>query len=404
MSKPTHKEHDFSAKLRQSSVIDDLRKYIQWRRNGAGQQSQPMPGMAPKSINLDLTTACNFSCPHCVDWQITNTGQSLKAEEVKQSIDTLKSKGLLSIILLGGGEPTLYKNFSEIVEYIKDKGLQLGIVTNGSRLSKIREVAGRFGKHDWVRLSLDAATQKTFERLHRPRKQVLLSEILKEAEKLKKINPDVSLGYSFVIMWEGLEFNGQPLQPNLEEMTLAVELAAKHGFDYISFKPCLIRLPDLHKETLLDSVDRENEIRIVQSVEQYLKKARKAASGKIRLMESVNLIAMLNHQTHTLKQQPKTCHMQIFNTVLAPAGIFHCPAFRGVDSAKIGEADGYAGDKKFNQTLQNLARSINGFNPKAECDRIACFYNHVNWWMENFIQSDKSVDQIKEAPDDNFFF
>lgn len=404
MNQPKHKEHDFSAKLRQSSVINDLQKYVTWRRETMAGSTEPMPGMAPKSINLDLTTACNFSCPHCVDSEITNTGHALKAEEVRQSIDTLKAKGLLSVILLGGGEPTLYKNFGEIVEYIKSRGLQLGVVTNGSRLSKIKDVASLFGKHDWIRLSLDAATQNTFDKLHRPKKDVLLKDILKGAKELKEINPDISLGYSFVIMWEGLEFKGRRLEPNLQEMSLAVKLAADHGFDYISFKPCLIRLPDLHKETLLDSVDRENEKRIIDSVQNHLKKACDSAADRIKVMESVNLIAMLNHQTHELKQQPETCHMQIFNTVVAPSGIFHCPAFRGVDSAKIGEADGYAGEKRFEKTLNNLDQSIQTFNPKNECDRIACFYNHVNWWMENFIRSEKSVDQIKEAQDDNFFF
>ncbi|MBS3809589.1 MAG: radical SAM protein [Desulfobacterales bacterium] len=405
MSSSKHREHDFSSKLRQSSVIEGFKKYAGWqrsmRKNGT---MHSVPDMAPPSINLDLTTACNFACPHCVDSAIINTGGYLPLEDVKKSIDTLKSHGLLSVILLGGGEPTLYKHFGEVVRYIKDRGLQLGIVTNGSKLERVTETASLLEKHDWVRLSLDAATQGTFDRLHRPKKGAVLENILKEAREIKTVNPDISIGYSFVIMWEGLSLNGVPLAANIDEMSGAAKLAADYGFDYISFKPCLIRLPDLHKETLLDSVDREKEQQIIDDVKKGLSDARSAAGDRIKVLESVNLIAMLDHRVHEMKKQPGTCHMQVFNSVLAPDGIFHCPAFRGVESAKIAQSDGYAGEEKFTETLESLRRSIASFDAEKECDRIACFYNHVNWWMEDFINSDRSVEDLEEAQDDNFFF
>ena len=65
---------------------------------------------------------------------------AVKLEDIKRSVDTLKSHGVLSIILLGGGEPTLHKYFGEIVRYIKSKGVQLGIVTNGSSLYKVKNI------------------------------------------------------------------------------------------------------------------------------------------------------------------------------------------------------------------------------------------------------------------------
>ena len=405
MSPTKNKEHDFSMKLRQSSVIRGLRDYVEWRRGmAAGDGRTKVFTMAPVSINLDLTTACNFSCPHCVDSEITNTGGVLDLAVVQQSLETLKAHGLLSVILLGGGEPTLYREFEEVVRYIKSIGLQLGIVTNGSRLSRVREVAHVLKPHDWVRLSLDAASQDTFEKLHRPRTPALLTDILENAKALKSANPDVSLGYSFVIMWEGLTFKGNDLAPNLQEMADAVCLAAKYGFDYISFKPCLIRVPEVRKETLLDSVDDARARRIIEAVAGHLEAAKNAAGGRVKVLESVNLIAMLTHQVQALKNQPKTCHMQVFNTVVTPMGIFHCPAFRGVDAAKIGEFDGYAGEEKFQRTATRLTESILSFDASKECDRIACFYNHVNWWIEDFIRSDRRVEDIEEAQDDNFFF
>ena len=44
MDRSKHKEHDFSAKLRQASVIDRLKAYIEWRRSrGKTNEATPMP-------------------------------------------------------------------------------------------------------------------------------------------------------------------------------------------------------------------------------------------------------------------------------------------------------------------------------------------------------------------------
>jgi len=402
MEKLTHKEHDFSTKLRQASVIERLKQYVAWQRSGA--QSGPLPGFSPLSINLDLTAACNFACPHCVDAEIVNTGTSLDLDEALLTVEHLQTRGLLSVILLGGGEPTLYRHFEEIVSHIKARGLQLGIVTNGTQLSRVARIAPLLEQHDWIRLSLDAASQATFVRSHRPKLSVSLEDILISARDVKRLNPRVSLGYSFVIVWEGLSLNGAELCPNIEEMAAATQLAGSHGFDYISFKPCLVRLQGSHKEALLDSVDRAQEYAILAAIQHNLRAARQAAGQGLRILESVNLQALLSGQVDELKRQPRTCHMQYFKSVVAPAGIFHCPAFRGVARARIADSSGYAGQAQFSQTMQSLADSIARFDAAQECSVVGCFYHHVNWWLDNLIRSRDGIDSIAAVADDNFFF
>jgi wyosine [tRNA(Phe)-imidazoG37] synthetase (radical SAM superfamily) len=322
---------------------------------------------------------------------------------MKRSLRVLHEKGLLAVIFLGGGEPTLYRNFEEIVRYVKDKKLQVGIVTNGSRLDKITDIVERLKRKDWIRISIDAAKEKTFAELHRPRTEITLNQILKEAKKVKERNPNVSLGYSFVIVWEGVDVNGHRLSPNIGEMAECVRLASDHAFDYVSFKPCLIRLEDSKKESLLDKVEKNKEKEIAEEIGINLEKARAAAGGETKILESVNLIAMLNGETEKIKKQPKRCHMQFFRTVVSPLGTFHCPAFRGVEKAKIADPDGYATSSKFAQTLEMMAESITTFNAEAECNVVGCFYHGTNWWLEEFIHSTKDIREISTVEDDNFF-
>ena len=404
MEKLKEREHDFSSKLRQDATLQRLKDYIQWqRRCGVDASDQGLPIFSPISINLDLTSACNFSCPFCVDSKLINAGKNLALEEVKKTINTLHSHGLLSVILIGGGEPTLHKDFGEIVRYIKSKRLQIGIVTNGSRLEKIEAVVEELKEKDWIRISIDAAGEGVFKELHLPKTQVTLSRILEKAKKVKKKNPVVSLGYSFVVVWDGVEINGKRLPPNMEEMARSVELAKEFSFDYISFKPCLVRLNESQRETLLKNVGKTKEEEIIDQIRVALQEAKRFAGDQVKILESSNLKAMLNQETDQIKRQPKRCHMQFFRTVVTPFGIFHCPAFRGVEEARIGEPDGYLSETKFKESLKRTAQSIMTFDAEKECEDVGCFYNRTNWWLEEFIHSKEEIHEFEKVEDDNFF-
>ena len=404
MEKLKDKEHDFSAKLRQNSVIGGLREYISWQRAlRCGKDVGHLPLRGPVSINLDLTSACNFACPHCVDSTIINTTSYLEFENISASIETMVDHGLLSVILIGGGEPTLHKDFEAIVRLLKDKRLQVGVVTNGSRLSKVSHVVELLEEGDWVRLSLDAGNGDTFTKSHRPPVNVHLSGILQSAADLKRVNPRISLGYSFVIVWEGIEINGHKLCTNVDEMAEAVRQASAYGFDYVSFKPCLIRLENSHMESLLAKPGAKTEGEIIAAINSGLTQAKMAADGRIKILESVNLIALQGKQLNELKHQPKVCHAQFFRTVLTPSGVFHCPALRGVYKGRIAGPAGYHDAPSFQKTAANLERSIKSFDAEQECNVVACFYHHVNWWIEHTIQSNTDVAAIESVVDNNFF-
>jgi MoaA/NifB/PqqE/SkfB family radical SAM enzyme len=404
MGKLLEREHDFSSKLRQDATLQRLKDYVQWQRDcKIDAPGRGLPVFSPISINLDLTSACNFSCPFCVDSRLINAGKTLVLEDVKETIYTLHSHGLLSVILIGGGEPTLHKDFGEIVRYIKSKKLQIGIVTNGSRLEKIEAIVGELKEKDWIRISIDAAGEEVFRALHVPRTRVRLRGILEKAKKVKKRNPLVSLGYSFVVVWEGVEINGKRLRPNLDEMTRSVELAREFSFDYVSFKPCLVRWNESQRETLLKNVGKTKEEEIIDRIKLHLQEARQVAGDQVKILESANLKAMLNRETDQIKRQPARCHMQFFRTVVTPFGIFHCPAFRGVEEARIGMPDGYLSETKFRKPLRRAAESIRTFDAKEECKDVGCFYNRTNWWLDEFIHSKEDVHDLEKVENDNFF-
>ena len=70
---------------------------------------------------------------------------------------------------------------------------------------------------------------------------------------------------------------------------------------------------------------------------------------------------------------------------------------------RIAGDDGYLDDERFAGTQAGLDASIRGFNARRECNVVVCFYHHVNWWIERFIESGRDVSEIEVVQDNNFF-
>ncbi|MCB9890013.1 MAG: radical SAM protein, partial [Planctomycetes bacterium] len=121
--------HDFTGKLRQPSLLPRVHDYVAWQRErraalARGEAGPAMPDWAPLSINLDLTTACNYRCDHCIDWDILNSPIKYDYARLEQSMTEMAARGLRSVILIGGGEPTVYPGFESMVRHLKTLGLQ----------------------------------------------------------------------------------------------------------------------------------------------------------------------------------------------------------------------------------------------------------------------------------------
>lgn len=399
--------HDFSAKLRQKSAIDFLRRYISWQRNCRSgkidfNDESYFPNFCPLSINLDLTTSCNFRCPFCVDSKILNQGKQFNFTQIVKTIETLSNFGLKSVLLIGGGEPTLHPDFVPIVRFLKKKKLQVGIITNGSRLSKVKEIAEDLESGDWVRLSLDAGSNETFQLLHKPVFKINLQKILSQAKEVRKLNSSISLGLSYVVIWEGIKFNGIRLQDNVEEIHQAVKLAIDYEFDYISFKPCLLK----SEVESITHCETEHFVKVVSKrISDNLEKAKEIAHSKLKVIITLNMQAILNgrESLQRFKCQPQHCHIQLFRQIVTPIGIFHCPAFRGDQRAQIGEALGCLKTNNFLKVINRNYQNLLIFNAQETCKDIACFYNKANNWIEEFIESGKNVSEIEPCQDHNFF-
>jgi pyruvate-formate lyase-activating enzyme len=383
--------HDFTAKLRQPSLRDHLRSYLRWRRELAraraeGRPDPEPPAQAPISINLDLTTACNYRCDHCIDWDILNTKHRHDEETLRSSICTMVERGLRSVILIGGGEPTLYPGFADFVRFLKNLELQVAVVTNGGRGDVLLDIADALEERDWVRLSLDAGSNELFRAMHRPVKRSLdLDEICAWIPRIKRRNPRFEIGYSFIIVWEGASRDGVALHENIHEIALATERARRHGFDYISLKPVLERGPD-GAEVMDPGAARAKEVEVVARIRAEIEKARGFAGPDFAVRVSTNLRVLEQGSWREYTRQPRTCHVQALRQVLTPQGTYNCPAHRGAPKARIAGADAFADEAQARATGKALGALMDRFDASRECAEVTCLYHGVNWWLEKLAQ------------------
>jgi len=384
--------HQFSKKLLQKSVFPRLQDYLLWQVRGG-----KAPEFAPISINLDLTTACNFQCPHCIDGEIINTGKTLDLNYVKTLIRAWAKKGLKSVILIGGGEPVLYPYFEEVVKFLKGLSLQVGIVSNGTNMKKIENICNFLDKRDWVRLSLDAGTNETFQKIHRPRMNINLDGVMAQVKKMRQKNSDFQMGFSFLIIGDRKKVNGINLTNNIKEIVPSAKLAKENGFNYLSLKPFIS--PEGERSTTISKAN-------LAKIRQEIKKAKTLEDKNFKVIESINLLCFYDKDLKkAMQKQPQICHAQFFRSVVIPAGVYGCSLWRGFQSTKISESNQKITKDYYRKLYQNRGKLTKRFDAQKNCQSVSCLYAPLNCWVEDLIRSPQKIKALKSIADlPDFFF
>ncbi len=83
------------------------------------------------SMELELSRACNLRCIYCYAGSGLPLQNELTLDEIYSAIDQAATLGARKIIILGGGEPMLYKDLFKVIDYIQAKGITADLFTNG---------------------------------------------------------------------------------------------------------------------------------------------------------------------------------------------------------------------------------------------------------------------------------
>ena len=140
-------------------------------------------------IRLSISDVCNFKCGYCLPdgYKIDKSDNRtfINIEEIGKLTRALSELGV-SKIRLTGGEPTVRKDFFEIIKIIKENsGIKKTVITtNGYRLDKIANAIKNSGL-DGINISIDSLNAETFKKITGHDR---LEEILRGIKNLQKLN------------------------------------------------------------------------------------------------------------------------------------------------------------------------------------------------------------------------
>jgi len=125
----------------------------------------------PTVLAVEPTSVCNLRCVMC--FQADKTFSSDRAQMgymsmdlYRRIIDESSKHGLPSLILASRGEPLLHKEFPDMVEYAKKKGiLDIKMNTNATKLTP--DISRRLlaAEPNLIVYSVDSANKEEFERI-----------------------------------------------------------------------------------------------------------------------------------------------------------------------------------------------------------------------------------------------
>jgi wyosine [tRNA(Phe)-imidazoG37] synthetase (radical SAM superfamily) len=151
-----------------------------------------------KSLGISLTPwkICNFDCVYC---QLGATRQTVSERKAYVPVEDIVSEfkswlgynaqdaSKLNFVTLSGmGEPTLNTGIGELIKEIKKlSAAKVAVITNASLMSE-PSVRQALGQADLIVPSLDAADEKTFEKIDRPDGSVRIEDIISGLIALRK--------------------------------------------------------------------------------------------------------------------------------------------------------------------------------------------------------------------------
>ena len=140
-------------------------------------------------IRISISDVCNFKCGYCLpDGYKINKADNrtfINTQEIGRLAKALSELGV-SKIRLTGGEPTIRKDYLEIIKIIKkNSGIKKTVITtNGYKLNKIAKNLKDSGL-DGINISIDSLNSKTFKQITGHDR---LHEILEGIQELQKLN------------------------------------------------------------------------------------------------------------------------------------------------------------------------------------------------------------------------
>jgi MoaA/NifB/PqqE/SkfB family radical SAM enzyme len=119
--------------------------------------------LAPIHVQLYPTNKCNLKCNFC---SVADREKDIELDIEKIKTFFNRFNTIQSVSISGGGEPLLYSKIKELIDFLYDKNIKIGLVTNGYLFDKLDFETIK--KLTWCRISLSEISNGKLINILRP--------------------------------------------------------------------------------------------------------------------------------------------------------------------------------------------------------------------------------------------
>ena len=176
---------------------------------------------APLKVFVDITYRCNLRCAHCFTDSHSMDQNELSTEQFFSLIDQMEEMGTM-MLALAGGEPLLRPDFYEIVAYATQKGIKVGMTTNGLYITP--ECAKRLQELDISTISISLDGSEDHHDAIRGKNN--WKKTVENIKIARKYCPKTKVGIRYTIN-----------STNLHDYEEILRLGEELGLDVVKFNP-----------------------------------------------------------------------------------------------------------------------------------------------------------------------
>jgi MoaA/NifB/PqqE/SkfB family radical SAM enzyme len=158
--------------------------------------------IAPVTIDMALTRACNYACHFCYAMLQENDRKVIKRETILDFLDDCAEIGVKGISFVSDGESTISPVFVDAVRHGSERGLSMAVGTNGFVLNrrKLEEVLPHL---TYIRINISAGERQRYAEIMGV-KEAWFDRIVQNIRDMVDIkrqqNLDVTIGLQMVLM------------------------------------------------------------------------------------------------------------------------------------------------------------------------------------------------------------
>lgn len=325
--------------------------------------------IAPFYIRIKPTNICNHHCSYCTYGAGDIQNQTLNRDLVKRTdtipwdkmqeiIRDIGDMGVKAVTFSGGGEPLTYPKIVDAVQMLKDRNIDISLISNGQLLKG--KIAELFYDAKWVRISFDSPHEAEYMKLRNVSTEAfhMVCDNIKIFAENKAKN--CVLGINFVIS-----------KANYNRVYEAAALLKNFGVNNIKFAAVLDNQIDYHiniKDTVMAQIHRAQQ---------------ELSSEEFSIINNYENDWM--DKNFKVQQFPHCYTCKLVTVIAADSKVYYCHT-RAYDSkAILGDLSNISFKKMW--FSDETTKKLENLNPKQDCKNF-CVYEERNQLIQSYFDVD----------------